>query len=603
MLRIAELSRALTRKAPSLRDSSLSLAIMLSLSLLVYLAVAVYTWPYDRPPVIAALTLIFAAVSLVKPLPHPRGGTLNPNVAVILTASLLWAPGEVLIGTGLGSALGLLISRRTDTSRVASNVAGWGLSAAASAQVAGLVKAATVSGLLTVALPALLAAMTYNTGNTVFFGLYRSIRYHRPFLSESWYGLRSQSWLLRLSDIPLAIGAVMLAHLAGTTMAALAVTAGSALVVPLNRWYAGLYVNRTMHARAGAAFEQSEQRFRALTAHISDGIALLTAEGVVLYVSPSSHDVLGYQSTDVVGRRWLDLYHPGDLKRTRDLLDSVVRAPGEHGMVEVRMRHQDNSWRWMETVYANRIMEPSVQAIVVTYRDISAQKQSEETLEEYTARLRDLSRQLVQAQEAERRVIARELHDEIGQILTGLRLILDAVQPEGDRAMGLLARAISMVDTLQARVRSLSLNLRPAALDDRGLLPALLLQCNQHTAHGLEVRVLHNGVSGRRFPPEVETTAYRVAQEGLTNVARHAGVTAATIRLWADEEILGIQVEDEGRGFVVPPLLSGTPSGGLSGMRERVALVGGEFVIESTPGSGTRVTAELPVRQPLPTSP
>jgi PAS domain S-box-containing protein len=602
MLRATVISRALRDKVSTLRDSSISLQLLLVLSLFTYLTVAANAVPNDRPLVVVALSLIFAGVSLVTPVPHPRGGTMNPNSPVILAACLLWTPGEVLLGIGLGSAFGLLLFRRNDAWKVASNATGWGLSAATSAQAAGLVQAALPSNLLTVTLGAVLAAAVYAVTNTAFFGLYRSIRYHRPFLTESWYGFQSQGWLLRISDIPPAIVAVMLAHLAGTATAAIAVTAGSALVVPVNRWYAGLHVNRTMHARAGAAFEQSEQRFHALTAHISDGITLLTAEGVVLYVSPSSRDVLGYHGIEIIGRNWFDLYHPGDRKRARDSLDSVVRSPGEHRMAEVRMRHQDNSWCWVQTVFANRVMEPSVQAIVVTYRDISAQKQTEETLEEYASRLRDLSRQLVQAQETERRVIARELHDEIGQILTGLRLTLDAARLEGGEVTGLLARAISMVDNLQARVRSLSLNLRPAALDDRGLLPALLLQCNHYMAHGLEVRVLHNGVSGRRFPSEVETTAYRVIQEGLTNVARHAGVAAATVRLWADEEILGVQVEDAGRGFSVQPL-SATQSGGLSGMRERVALVGGEFVVESTPGSGTRVTAELPVRQPLPTPP
>ncbi len=594
MLRAAMISRT--------RDPSPLLPLLVTLLLIAYLGVATYTVPHDRFLVVVALSLIFAGVSLARPVPHPRGGTMNPNSPVILTASLLWTPGEVLLGTALGSAFGLLVFRRTDVWRVASNSTGWGLGAAASAQAASVVQTALPNNLLTVTLAAALAAAVQVGTNTFIFSVYRSIRYHRPFLSESWYGLRSQSWLLRVSDVPLAIAAVVVAHLAGTTTAALIVTAAAALAVPVSRWYLGFDVDRTMHARAGAALEQSEQRFRALTAHISDAITLLTAEGVVLYVSPSSRDVLGYPGTEVIGRSWFDLYHPGDLKQARALLDSVVRSPGEHAIAEMRMRHQDNSWRWMQTVYANRVMEPSVQAIVVTYRDISAQKRSEETLEEYAARLRDLSRQLVQAQEVERRVIARELHDEIGQILTGLRLTLDAIgQQIGTETTAPLSRAMSMVDTLQARVRTLSLNLRPAALDDRGLLPALLVHCNQYSAHGLEVQVIHNGVSGRRFAPELEITAYRVAQEALTNVARHAGVAGATVRLWADEETLGIQVQDNGKGFVVERGLTGPYSGGLSGMRERVALMGGDLAVESNPGAGTRVTAELPLKQSLAT--
>ena len=584
------------------RDSSRLLPLMLTLSLILYLVIAGYTVHYNRFPVVAALSLIFTGVSLARPVPHPRGGTINPNTHVILTASLLWAPGELLLGTGLGSAFGLLVSRRSNVWIAVMNATGWGLGASAGAQAAGLVQASLPSNLLAVTLAATFAAAVFAATNTAFFSVYRSFRYHRPLLSESWYGLMSQSWLLRISDIPLAIAAVVVAHLAGTTTAALIVTAAVALAVPLSRWYTGFDVDRTMHARAGAALEQSEQRFRALTAHISDGITLLTAEGTVLYLSPSSRDVLGYPNTEVIGRSWFDLHHPADLKRARTLLDSVVGSPGEHAIADVRMRHRDNSWRWMQTVYANRVMEPSVQAIVVTYRDISAQKRSEETLEEYAARLRDLSRQLVQAQEAERRVIARELHDEIGQILTGLRLTLDAIgQQVGFEAAAPLARAMSMVDKLQERVRTLSLNLRPAALDDRGLLPALLVHCNECTAHGLEVQVIHSGVSGRRFPPELEITAYRVAQEALTNVARHAGVTGATVRLWADEETLGVQVQDNGKGFVIERVVTGAYSGGLSGMRERVALTGGDLVVESNPGAGTRVTAELPLKQPLAT--
>lgn len=598
MLRAAAISRTLRNTVFALRDPSHLLQSHLALWLVAYLALAAYTLPHDRSFVVAILSCVFAGISLVRPVPHPRGGTINPNVPVILTASLLWTPGEVLLGTGLGSAFGLFVFRRADAWRVTSNATGWGLSAAASAQTAAFVRGVLPNDFLAVIVAAAFAAAVYNGTNIALFSAYRSTRYHRPFLSELWYGLWSQGWLLRLSDLPLAIAAAMVARLAGTTSVALAATAGSALTVPFSQWYTGLYMNRTMHARADAALEQSEQRFRALTAHISDGITLLTAEGVVLYLSPSSRDVLGYPSTEVTGRSWFDLYHPSDLKRARALLDSVVHSPRGHAVAELRMRHQDGSWRCMQTVFANRIMESSVQSIVVTYRDISEQKRSEETLEEYAARLQDVSRQLVQAQETERRAIARELHDEIGQILTGLKLTLEVARQQtgGVEAATTLARAGSIVDSLQERVRTLSLNLRPTALDDRGLLPALMVHCNQYMVHGLRIRVLHIGVSGLRFPPEVETSAYRVVQEGLTNFARHAGVTDATVRLWADEETLGVQVEDAGHGFAVDPTLAARQASGLSGMRERVKLAGGELVIESAPGLGTRITAEFPVK-------
>ncbi len=265
------------------------------------------------------------------------------------------------------------------------------------------------------------------------------------------------------------------------------------------------------------------------------------------------------------------------------------------------MLHKDGSWKWIHASQVNLFMEPSVRAIVVTYRDITQGRRSEETLEEYAARLEDLSRRLVQAEETERRRIAQELHDETGQILTGLKLTLDVALRQIGETEGriTLSRVAVMVETLQKQLRTLSLNLRPVALDDLGLLPAVLMLCNQYERDmSLKVKTIHNSISGRRFASEVESTAYRIVQEGLTNIARHAGVDQATVRLWTGGEVLGIQMEDCGRGFVVESAEPVARSSGLSGMRERVLLLGGEFTIESSPGAGTRLTAELPLGKP-----
>ncbi len=156
-------------------------------------------------------------------------------------------------------------------------------------------------------------------------------------------------------------------------------------------------------------------------------------------------------------------------------------------------------------------------------------------------RLQDLSRQLLETQEAERRRLARELHDEIGQLLTGLKLALDLGAAAG------LSEAQALVADLIAKVRTLSLDLRPAMLDDLGLLPALKWLFDRYTAQTqIRVNFKHTGIESRRFPPEVETALYRLAQEALTNVARHAGVREAAVRVWATPEALGVQIEDRG---------------------------------------------------------
>jgi GAF domain-containing protein len=204
------------------------------------------------------------------------------------------------------------------------------------------------------------------------------------------------------------------------------------------------------------------------------------------------------------------------------------------------------------------------------------------------ARLAALSRRLVEIQEAERRHIARELHDEIGQLLTGLKLTLE-MDVSGRRR----DEAHRLVQDLIGRVREMSLTLRPPVLDDFGLVPTLLWHLERYGAQtGVRVRLEHRGLD-RRFPSEIETAAYRIVQEALTNVARHAGVTEATVRAWADAATLHVQVVDGGRGFDTGVVASA--SSGLSGMRERARFLGGRLSVESAPGGGTRLHAELPV--------
>ncbi|HEV7474796.1 MAG TPA: sensor histidine kinase [Pyrinomonadaceae bacterium] len=203
----------------------------------------------------------------------------------------------------------------------------------------------------------------------------------------------------------------------------------------------------------------------------------------------------------------------------------------------------------------------------------------------------------MEVQETERRNIALELHDEIGQVLTGLKLTLEmgARLPAEEVGNG-LAEARVLVNELMARVRKLSLDLRPAMLDDLGLLPALLWHFEHYTAQTqVRVNFKHSGLEKRRFGQEVETAAYRMVQEALTNVARHAGVPEVTVRLSTHPRTLLIEIEDRGGGFDLESVLSAGETSGLAGMRERAVLLGGSLNIESHPDSGTRVTAELSI--------
>lgn len=211
--------------------------------------------------------------------------------------------------------------------------------------------------------------------------------------------------------------------------------------------------------------------------------------------------------------------------------------------------------------------------------------------------LRQLSRRLLEIQEAERRHLARELHDEVGQALTAINLALGATEraAAGDRGAA-LAQARGQVNELISRVRSLSLELRPAMLDDLGLLPAILWLVERYAGQGgLRVDFEQKGLE-RRFPAPVETAAYRVVQEALTNAARHADVADVRLRLRAGTRALRIEIRDEGRGFDPEATPAAGAASGLAGMRERVALLGGRLAVSSGPGAGTIVEVEIPLR-------
>jgi signal transduction histidine kinase len=206
-------------------------------------------------------------------------------------------------------------------------------------------------------------------------------------------------------------------------------------------------------------------------------------------------------------------------------------------------------------------------------------------------RLAALSQRLVEVQENERRDLARELHDEVGQLLTGLLFLIEG---HGARSGDVKAEMRGIVDDLIRRVRDLSMDLRPPMLDDLGLLSALTWQIGRFTTQtDLHVEFAHAGLD-RRFDSQVEITAFRVVQEGLTNVARHGGVKDAKVDVRVAAESLLVRIEDEGRGFDVEAALA-AHSTGLEGMRERSRLVGGTLVIDSQPEKGTRVCLEVPL--------
>jgi signal transduction histidine kinase len=211
---------------------------------------------------------------------------------------------------------------------------------------------------------------------------------------------------------------------------------------------------------------------------------------------------------------------------------------------------------------------------------------------EQNDKLRSLSKRLMEIQESERRMLAVELHDEIGQDLTGLRFILEQIRNRPADLDQVLDHAGSVLRDLLNKVQNISLNLRPVILDDFGLYAALdwLIKRISPVA-GVIVERKFDIYCEDRYPREIETALFRVAQEALTNITKHAQADRVTVGVVNKNGNLKLIVEDNGKGFQTEGLESGQ-STGLSGMRERIVLTGGRFSLESVVKVGTKITAE-----------
>ena len=236
--------------------------------------------------------------------------------------------------------------------------------------------------------------------------------------------------------------------------------------------------------------------------------------------------------------------------------------------------------------------------LISSLHNISERKQSELVLQATTQQLKDLSRRLVAIQEAERRNIARELHDEIGQMLTGLNLLLEAGASFSHSALvERLHEAQGLVTDLTARVRRLSLDLRPSMLDDLGLLPTLIWYFERYTSQTqVQVAFKHRGLDAP-LDPLIAVAVYRVVQEALTNVARHAHVAEVIVSAWTQGGLIVLSIEDRGVGFDFEAALAARRSSGITGMRERVALLDGQLMVDTGVGRGTHILAELPLQR------
>ena len=233
----------------------------------------------------------------------------------------------------------------------------------------------------------------------------------------------------------------------------------------------------------------------------------------------------------------------------------------------------------------------------LTLQDLSSSRRREDELRDYASLI-------TRVQEEERKRLARELHDEIGQVLTAVKINLQSVLSSNQTSVSLpqIEESIVIIDDALGRIRELSLELRPALLDDLGLSSALRWYVDRYAQRtGIVVEVL-NGFEVNRslLTHEVETACFRIAQEALTNVARHAHAGRVSIQLERSSEELRLTIADNGIGFDAEEMLKSAAAVnalGLRGMKERALAVSGRIAIQSAANLGTQVRATFPLKR------
>jgi len=354
------------------------------------------------------------------------------------------------------------------------------------------------------------------------------------------------------------------------------------------------------------ALKVSEQRYRRLFETAQDGILILNADnGQIDDVNPFLTDMLGYSRKQLLGNKLWEIGPFKDVEASKAEFRELQR--------EAYVRYEDlpletRDGRAINVEFVSNIYHVNGDRVVqCNIRDITKRRRAEEKLKEYSRKLREVSRRVVEAQETERRNIARELHDEIGQALTVIQLNLQAMlqSPDAKVLSPRLKESLEVVDHVLEQVHDISLNLRPLILDDLGLEPALRWFTNRQAAL-VGLRAGFNAdLLKRRLNPVIETECFRVAQEALTNVVRHAQAKTVTVELRKEAGQLHLRVRDNGIGFDVGAVREQAMRGaslGLLSMEERAALAGGGLEFRSAPKKGTEVHAWFPLKWKAPPS-
>ncbi|NMB41212.1 MAG: PAS domain S-box protein, partial [Firmicutes bacterium] len=354
------------------------------------------------------------------------------------------------------------------------------------------------------------------------------------------------------------------------------------------------------HLQDKESIRRNEEQFRFLAENARDIIFRLQIFPVkkFVYVSPASLFISGYSPEEYYADEAFDkrLVHPADYPMFKSCINcgTAFSKP-----IVLRFIRKDGRVIWVELHCTSIYNKGRVEIIEGIARDITERIHAEQELKSSYDQLKTFSSMILRAQEEEKIRLSRELHDEVGQALTAVKIDLQVVKKKlKEKNLGFqkrLRESVNLVDSTLELVRKQAVSLRPPALDYMGLVAAV-----QNMAQGFARRT---GIEAKvtatdetiRFSGDIETALFRCIQESLTNVARHSGAERVTIAFKYLADSIHVCIKDNGKGFDQDVLDGSSGRLGITGMRERVKLLNGVFEIDSQPRSGTCITIKIPL--------
>ncbi len=363
-------------------------------------------------------------------------------------------------------------------------------------------------------------------------------------------------------------------------------------------------LEKTLREKQDIALRESEQRYRLLVENINEGIVMQNRDGIINYANRKFLEMIGYPENEVLGHSISEFLGEGLLRKKNENGPEVPN--GGVKSWEIAWKRKDG--KKVYTMLSPRPIfdeENNFDGVVAVLTDYTKRREAELALKRSREELRNLSHHLQSVREKESQRIAREIHDELGQQLTALKMDLSWLSKRvvlsdvgGKRYSEKLRSMSDLIDSTIQTVQKISSELRPGLLDDLGLFPALEWLVQDFQSRTKIKCSARFDCEELKLLPDISTAIFRISQEGLTNVARHSKADRVAITLKEKDDNLELRIRDNGKGIDEKKIFAPT-SLGLMGMRERVRPFKGELSIHGVPDKGTTLKVVLPLNEAI----